>query len=127
MMLWFLDDNGAMIHLERLEVSEVDHFEAGIGQRAFCRVEDCWRRSGDICRSRFHHQESDPSGSKEVKVSKEDPILIALGDVLVQDIGGADPSAVRFGLCGVAEDRYEIWPLFRYSEKVPERSRREFD
>src|SRR2546427_9994854 len=123
MMLWLLDDNGAMICLERLEVSEVDHFDAGIGQRAFCRFEDCWRRSGDICRSRFHHQESDPSGSKGVKVSKEDPILIALGDGLGQDIAGVGPSAVRFGRRGVAEERREMLALFRYSTNIAQRSR----
>ena len=120
MRLGFPDDERAVIRLEGLEVPKVDEVDTGVGQCAFCRIEDGCGRRGDIRRSRLHHQESDPTGSQQIEVPKENPILISLSDILVQDVHGADPGAVRFWLRGVAEDRNEIRPLFRKREKTPE-------
>src|SRR5438034_5937677 len=120
MRLGFPDHEGAVILLERLEVPKVDKVDTGMGQRAFCRVEDGCGRRGDIRRSRLHDQESESTGSQQIEVPKENPILISLSDVLVQDVHGADPGGVRFWLRGVAEDRNEVRPLFRKREKSAE-------
>src|SRR5437867_575674 len=127
MALWFLDHEGGVVRLERLEVAEVDHLDAGLGQRAFRRPEDLRGRRGDVGRSRLHHQEACAAGSHELEVPEEDRYLVPLGDVLVHDVHGADPACVRFRLRGVAENRHQIRPLLSKTEKIPEGPRRDFD
>jgi len=127
MMLWLPDNDRAVVRLERLEVAEVDHFDAGLDQRAFRRLENLTGRRGDVGRSRLHHQEPGSTGSHELEVPDEDPFLVPLGDVLVHDVHGADPAGVRFWLRGVAENRHQIRPLLRQSEKIPEGPRGDFD
>src|SRR2546422_4014543 len=125
--LGFPDYQGAVICLKRLEVAEVDHFDAGLRHAAFRRLEDLRGRRGDIGRSRLHHEETCATGSHELEVPEEDRFLVPLGDVLVHHIHGADSACVRFRLRSVAENRHQIRPLLRQTEKIPEGPRRDFD
>src|SRR2546430_5623633 len=127
MAQWFLDHEGGVVRLERLDVAEVDYLDAGLGQRAFRRLEDLRGRRGDVGRSRLHHQEACAAGSHELEVPEEYRFLVPLGDVLVHDVHGADPTCVRFRLRGVAENRHQIRPLLSKTEKIPEGPRRDFD
>src|SRR3989442_3191286 len=94
MALRFPDHKDAVVRLERLEVAEVNHFDAGLGQRAFRRLEDLGGRRGDVGRSRLHHQETGATGSHELEVPEEDRFLVPLGDVLVHDVYGAGLACV---------------------------------
>src|SRR5438093_2165636 len=67
--LRFPDYKGAVISLKRLEVAEVDHFDAGLRHAAFRRLEDLRGRLGDIGLSRPQHEETCATGSYELAVT----------------------------------------------------------
>ena len=93
--------------------------------------------------ARIHTKRKGKSGSKrpfltanpewvttelaEVEVPEENRLLVPLRDVLVHDVDGPGPGAVRFRARRVPEERHDVRAGLREADEIAERSRGDLD
>src|SRR6266581_4358099 len=75
----------------------------------------------------LNDEETGAPALQHPQVLEEDRLLIALGDVLIHDVDGPDPSRVRLRFRWVAEDGHEICAALRQRQQVPKRTGRHLD